>query len=232
MRALQRHEEDSVKIVACYSESHWPFVRDHFLPSVPSGSELVLLKLPQDTLAGHYRDANRIRMANRKLEFLVRLCRAEKDTFFFSDVDARFYAPLPPMPDDCDIAAQDDGEGGLCSGSLYVRPSIDTELLFSRARSFLSQFGGHDQPAFGLALGCSSTTAVAKKLPHTFWSHGATENRIWEPGDPLPDPPDGIVVHQANWCLGVENKMALLAEVHRRVSARAVVKAVVSHAGE
>lgn len=56
-------------------------------------------------------------------------------------------------------------------------------------------------------------------LPAYVWNPGLSRPRVWRPGDPL-RVPRRILVHHANYTVGVDNKLAQLAEVDRIVAAR------------
>jgi hypothetical protein len=56
-------------------------------------------------------------------------------------------------------------------------------------------------------------------LPAHVWNPGLSRPRVWNPGDPL-RVPRTIHVHHANYAIGVDNKLAQLAEVDRIVVAR------------
>ena len=58
------------------------------------------------------------------------------------------------------------------------------------------------------------------RLPTTFWTHGlVTGQRFIDDVSKLPDPPEGILVHHANYCITTECKVNLINEIKRRVSA-------------
>jgi hypothetical protein len=56
-------------------------------------------------------------------------------------------------------------------------------------------------------------------LPRTVWSPGLSHPGVWTPGGRL-DVPDGILVHHANFCVGVDDKLAQLAAVDAIVTGR------------
>ncbi len=56
-------------------------------------------------------------------------------------------------------------------------------------------------------------------LPNTFMSGGTLTGRPWKPGISLPVP-QGIILHHANWTIGIENKIAQLRLVRQTVESR------------
>jgi len=212
------------KVLACYSDSHIVFLDRHFLPSLPATASVELFHMDQVCETGAYTDARWCDMASRLLEIKGHAITFGTAPFFVSDVDARFYdhinIDLGTMLDTtgADLLMQDDGAGGMCSGSFFVKPSKRVAQVFFDAINLLPKHNGHDQPALNEAL-ANHPEVKATKLPSRYWSQGATTGKVWNPGDPV-DPPNDIVVHQANWCIGIENKLSLLDEVRRTVEAR------------
>lgn len=211
-----------MKVLACYSKSHIPFLSHHFLPTLPLNMHAELVHIEQSCRTGVYTDPTWGGMAARTLTIKGAVIAGECHEdggypIFVSDVDARFFDPLLAKDleglweaSEADLLMQDDGAGGLCSGSFLASPSPRLANIFHEAAALVPEFGGHDQPALGEALKRHPEIKV-EKLPPRYWSHGASTGKLWEPGQPLPaTPPADLAIHQANWCIGIENKLALL----------------------
>jgi len=54
-------------------------------------------------------------------------------------------------------------------------------------------------------------------LPTSFFGGGTFTGRIWTPGENIPIPPNPVM-HHANFCLGVESKVKMMALVKEKVS--------------
>jgi hypothetical protein len=225
-RATEDEErEATMKIFSCYSDSHIVFLGKHFLPSVHPDNHVELVHMEQDC-SGVYTDDKWGKMAERMLRLKGQaiLAKAGTPPFYVSDVDARFYGDVNVSVDmmqelgSPDLLMQDDGEGGLCSGSFVVVPCPRVAEVFFDAIKLLPKHNGHDQPALNEAL-ANHSDVKAVKLPPSYWSHGAATGKKWELGMEV-YPPADIVVHQANWCVGIENKLALLDQVKGIVEAR------------
>jgi hypothetical protein len=55
------------------------------------------------------------------------------------------------------------------------------------------------------------------RLPETFWTHGlATGVRFIDDLDSLPNPPEGMLLHHANYAMETKVKIALIEEIRRR----------------
>lgn len=213
-----------MKILACYSDSHIVFLERHFLPSIPTYTSVELVHMEQVCPSGVYTDPLWGSMAARMLAIKASALVSHLETLFISDVDVRFYGDLASdlarmfLDTDADMLMQDDGVGGLCSGSFAAIPGAKVADVLSDAIKLLPKHNGHDQPALNEALANHPEVKVAK-LPPRYWSHGAATGKQWEPGMKV-DPPADIVVHQANWCIGIERKLALLDQVKRIVEER------------
>ncbi|MBW2313586.1 MAG: hypothetical protein JRH10_05280 [Deltaproteobacteria bacterium] len=91
------------------------------------------------------------------------------------------------------------------------------------------EFLGLDTPDFDERFPLNETTQAALEaepdalrwglLPETYWVP-YDGGRHWRPGDPL-RPPPGLVLHHANWTIGVAHKLAQLREAERALAAGA-----------
>lgn len=64
---------------------------------------------------------------------------------------------------------------------------------------------------------------VKTLAPDRFWNLGAAPDLVrcpWQPGDLVPEPPEGMAMMHGNFTIGVENKLALLEAVRLKVAAR------------
>lgn len=213
-----------MKIYACYSPSHKRLLQDHFLPSLPSDLEPHLLELTAQHGSGVFHEDGFSEACREKLAYLCEALAENMngEPFLFSDVDVRFYSgklahTLLASVNTVDIAFQNDGPGGCCTGFMVVRPNKSTESLFDKA--WLRTGGVWDDQQITAQVLRETGFRSYLKLPNTFWTYGLQEGKRWEPGMRL-NPPDGILMHHGNWTLGLENKDRLLKEVLSIVSRR------------
>jgi hypothetical protein len=142
------------------------------------------------------------------------------------------------------VAQRDSGSGILCAGFFALRGNdrtlalwhavrktlLDTNarneqdilnhLLRGKYRNWLARFDALVSGLRGRSTvylsGLRNRFGVTwNYLPKTFFSPGIYD-RCWEPGMDF-EVPSGIVLHHANWTVGVENKKAQLEYVRRRV---------------
>ena len=208
-----------MKIFSCYTRTHQRFLDQHFKPSIPKGMRLVMKRFPQVTATGSFAEEGAAKTFAKKVELVIEACRTEREPFVYSDCDVRFYGPvekdLLAQLGDHDIAFQDDGEGGACAGFFIVKPSPHMHQFFrdvlARARGVRS-----DQDAMNEILEHSGIRWTM--LSRRYYTVGQ-EGHHWTPGMEV-HPPRDILVHHANWTVGVENKLALLRLVRKAPKAR------------
>lgn len=204
-----------MKLVACYTDSHLPLLEQHFLPSLarhmPAGCSLSLHRMPQRCEGGEYGADGWADAMGLKVDLLMSLALSERDPFIYSDVDVRFYGDCftdaREMLGDDDLACQND-RVSLSAGFFVVHPGrADTVRLFQRTRELLAD-EGREQPALNRAIAEAGAHLKVKALPDRYWTHGRIDG-VWD-GAADVHPPADLLVHHANWCVGVERKLALL----------------------
>jgi hypothetical protein len=216
-----------MQVLTCYTDSHIHLLERHYLPSLPPGCEVHLLHLPQDCPTGQYKSVGWAETVGKRLLAVKDMCdRGERFAVF--DADMRFYSAsiADGWPGPEDIIAQDEGPAGLCAGLMFIRPSPTVRELLVHAIA-LVESAGDDQIALNIALGRLGKEAVVTtaRLPETYWNYGHQLRRcgqtcsLWRPGI-VPNPPAGMLVHHANWVLGIEHKLAMLDEVRTCMSRR------------
>jgi hypothetical protein len=213
-----------MKIFACHTPSHADLLAEHFLPSLPAELKcnLVLRALPQEG-SGEFDTAGFHATCLRKVEFILESLAKETEPFIFSDVDVRFYGPvgddLARLLGDADMAFQWDGPRGLeCSGFMVLRPSAKLLKFWQGVRDLMVECVILDQDSLHRRLvvdtikreqdGGDITWDI---LPERYWTFGSNDKH-WTPGQPV-NPPADLLMHHANWTVGVENKIALLEAV-------------------
>jgi hypothetical protein len=200
------------RIYACYSDSHRPLLEKHFLPSVPSGFDLVLRRVPQECSSGVYLNEGWGRAMAAKTMMILDALKIEKQTFVVSDVDVRFYSFKPEdvrtFDIECyaDVLFQND-EGMSCPGFMLVHPGQLTEQLFRLVLDNIPRYNSEQAALNYHALPemKANTSIRCDLLPKDrFWTKG-NSNKI--------TPPPTLAVHHANWCSGIANKLLLLSNV-------------------
>lgn len=207
-----------MKILAYCTPTHLPLLNRHFLPSIPDGFKFVVEQGPQECPTGVYRSEGFGLSMKRKFALIRNAADPANsiDPFIYSDVDARFYGLTPQKATadlgDYDVAFQCDHWRCFvaCTGFMVIRPC---KRVIDWADKVIALCDKHNDDQAAAAEAMSESHLAWKFLPREYWTHGADETQ-WFPG--RLKPPQGIVVHHANWVMGVERKMALLDEVKEK----------------
>lgn len=221
-----------MKLFACHTPSHLPLLKDHFLPSVEPEFGRAILDHRNTPKIDQPEEFNvRVRELSAqdecdfgtsgfrqacvdKVHFLREVLAHETEPFVFSDVDVRFYGPvvddLLKCLGDADMACQWDGPyGGECTGFMVIRPNDRTRALWTMVQDCMHKTGLMDQDALHSVLISHLRHDVAVEiLPERYWTFGRNDQH-WQPGMPV-NPPADMLVHHANWTVGVPNKLRLL----------------------
>lgn len=200
-----------MRIYASYSDSHRLLLERHFLPSIPPGFDVVLRKHKQLCPSGVFNSNGWDAAMEEKVRFRLDAIENETEPFILCDVDIRFYnfgvGEALAWAASADLLCQDDG-AELCSGFMILRRSPLVRDLFLRVLSTLRNVG-REQPALNVAIQ-SMFAFRAGKLPRDrFWTAGLVDG-VWDGQAPITPPAPSMVMHHANWAMGVERKLAML----------------------
>ena len=223
-----------MKLYAFATPSHRHLVEDHFLPSLPTSIEHHVKWVSQfqnkmcDESSGRYDEDGFNQTVKKKIEHIILIIQDSMHMrpFIYSDVDVRFYHGANLIKSvkhglvDQDIVFQHDGPGGMCTGFMVIKPNTYTLALFKRVLSLMNERADlEDQKAMNMILASAKEEFGLRwgVLPTAlFWTHGSEKGTIWEPDMPL-NPPLALVMHHANWALGVPHKRALLEAVRAKI---------------
>lgn len=224
-----------IPLYCVYTASHAPLFDDWFLPSLASTDAFDLRAARCDgTNGGSYREPAWSRAILTKSDVILTAIRENPDRpFVYSDVDVQFFRPaagsLLKALANHDIAMQqDDRAGMLCTGFFVARGSDRLLELWQRVRAAATA-EGRDQRAFQELVREEDAVRITR-LPEVFFGAGLgirqppdydaeASFRLWEPGNPIEIPED-IIMHHANWTIGLERKIAQLEYVASIVHAR------------
>jgi hypothetical protein len=179
--------------------------------------DVVCRQFPQRSVTGGYGTDGFNATCMDKVDLILGAIEREREPFLYSDVDVRFYGRVVDDLMAClgadDMACQWDGQGGMCAGFMVIRPSERTAAFWRRVREVMvGDPSIHDQDVMNaLRAMRGEGDAFIVALPSRYWTAGLS-GVIWESGMPV-SPPADLLVHHANWTIGVANKLALLEEV-------------------
>jgi len=203
-----------MKIYTAHSDSHNQLYQQFFLPTLPQDLELNSHLIPQECDTANFKDRGWSQTCYRKTKIFLQACDENpKDIFIFSDVDVQFFCSsivddLLKELLDHDIACQyDTGYLPYCSGFFVCKVNNRTKDLFYKISKL---YIDEDQTSLNYHI----KTCNAKFLSHRFYTVAQNIGTVWNGQDF--DIPRDILIHHANWVVGVQNKISLLKLVREK----------------
>jgi len=204
-----------------YSESHKDIYENYLLKSLRKngkGFTLHVKKAEQKTKTGSFYDAGFNSAMKDKIKLILNAINANKDDWFvFADCDIQFLQPLYDdlnsyKDNDVDIIAQSD-LGTLCAGFFMAKANNRIQNLMQIIYDNIESFH-NDQ----VALNNYKDMVNYKLLDSDKYFTIANVNggNVWN-GETDLILPSNIIMHHANFTVGVENKIKLLNFVKDRL---------------
>lgn len=208
-----------MKLYTCYSDSHKILFDNYFYPSLPEDVDLVVTHL-QQIGDGSYKNSGWRLSMMEKVKVILRALD-ENDYFIWSDCDVQFFGPIVDTLlselGDFELACQNDSRGLYCAGFFICKSTPNTKKLFRNIFEIMlkeSSLDDDQEQLNKLIKNCKG-----KFLSNRFWTVGVSleENSrslvCWSDQDF--EIPQNILVHHANWTVGIENKIKLLEMVRK-----------------
>lgn len=233
-----------MRLYSFFTPSHKIFVDEWFIPSLKDDYELILEAYPQVCPQAQFMTDGWLETICYKIDLIIRAIGENYNkVFVHSDVDIQFFQPTKPvileLIKNKDLIIQlESHRGTVCPGFMAIRGNERTLKLWKDIKSQVTtQSKKHDQDILNdllvghklrllRYLGIKNYSLYPNSygikwlyLPVEFFSRGAVSNKIWEPGQKI-DVPENIILHHANWTLGVDNKIAMLIYVKNTVENR------------
>ena len=216
-----------MKLITFFSKSHACLYKK-FMNTFPYDEDvdLIVRYMPQEC-DGNYDtwNENWMKTMYRKVQYIIDYLDELKngELLIHADIDIVFYKSFAKdlrklMSDsEDDIMFQNDGNT-LCMGFFVVRKSDEIVRLFNTVYERMKDYE-HDQDAMNKILPTSNIQYG--KLPERYFSYGPLNGlKRWTPECEYVNVPHDIVMHHANWTVGVDNKLKLIEQVKRIISHR------------
>lgn len=221
-----------MKLFTSYTDSHIPMMEEFFLPTLPTGIELVKYHVP-NIFGGNMVGKDWRKIAIARWEWLVdELNKQEKGSIvLFTDVDIQWFDPdfvskVPELLGDNDAAYQHDLIREACCGFHIIRCSEQSIAFYELVKNELKRkdFGGlQDQLALNELLP-SGIIRYCLLPAHVVWTtrreHGGCFasgiDSIFGYGEPDRHTfvvPNDIMVHHSNWNTNIVTKTEVLHRV-------------------
>jgi hypothetical protein len=211
-----------IPLYSLFTPSHRVLKEGYFEPTLPPDVELDLRFIDMEG-PGFIQDPSWRRAIICKVELILEaLDRHLGDVFAYTDVDVQFFGSFAAAFDRAlshhDLIFQTDAPGpALCAGFFFCRANEITRAFWRQvlAEVRATEAREDDQQvarrlvwkAPGLRFAC---------LPPVFFGGGTLTGRGWKPGDTL-QIPGGLLMHHANFTVGIENKIRQLDYVRELV---------------
>jgi len=204
-----------MKIYTAYSNSHKVFLPwFNTIKNVEPNITPIFCELDQKCPTGEFSSEGWNDTTKEKLEFILDIVKTDTNEYFiFSDIDVQFFKPVWNLGEKAlsnyDIVFQNDYYGAQCTGFFYCKNNSKTKQLFEEALKIHNQHRD-DQTSIQAALRIVPEIKHAL-LPKEYFTLGMFYDH-WH-GQPIFKIPQNIIVHHANWVMGVDNKLKLLEAV-------------------
>ncbi len=219
--------QDKIKMYAIYTPTHQTFVENWFLPSIKDDYEVILEKHDQLSSTGAFAKEGWRETMLFKIDVVIRGIRENWNKIFIhSDVDIQFFKPtkeiIVALMHDKDMAIQlnNPKNGEMCAGFFACRgnqKNLDLWLEIRRRltdKKYLEKNPKtHDQAELNRLV-------RNENVYHLKWDYLPIEFYCprggWNPGRAL-DIPNNLIMHHANWTIGIKNKLSQLEYVKSHV---------------
>lgn len=214
----------TIKFCTFFSESHKVFYK-LFMNSFPyeNDVDLIVRYLPQECSGNYNQDDWNLTM-KKKVKFIVDYLSTLKDGEYLihSDIDVVFYKPFKNNILDLiktsnnDILFQNDG-CALCMGFFVCNNNPEILKLMTYIYENLDNFE-NDQVALNVLI--RNTNIKFGVLPLNYYCFGPLNKmNNWNPNykEEIFVPSD-IILHHANWTIGVENKLKLIQTIKKKLN--------------
>ena len=203
-----------MRIYTAFSETHKIFLPwFNTIKDVETNVDPVYFVLEQQCPTGEFASEGWNAATAQKLEKILGIFDDTTDTsdyFVFSDVDVQFFKPIYELGKKAlsnhDIVFQNDYYGAQCTGFFYCKKNKNTKKLFQRALE-TNHLHRDDQTSVQSVLREFPEVKHAL-LPKEFFTYGMYYDH-WHKQEHF-FVPRNMVMHHANWVMGVNNKIELL----------------------
>lgn len=207
----------SLKIYTFYTDSHKELLNNYFITSLKKTNknlDLVVKKFEQKCTKGDYMSIGWHETMTNKVDYILEGIKENwGGLFIHADCDIQFFGPIKEdvinQLGNKDLAAQDDG-GEMCCGFFVCRSNERTKNLFENVKKQINNNYNDQQATNKLAKKYIS----CKYLDEKYYSiYRSTDKKRWEKSMQINNIPKNILIHHANWTVGIENKIELMNRV-------------------
>lgn len=212
-----------MKLLTFYSNSHSEMYARYFLPSYWENlvhHRLIAKQIEQLSVNGEYETPGFDLTMLKKINLIIdNINIKDGEPFTYADCDVQFFGDASYDLGDNDILFQNDFlPNNYCAGFFIAKQNQAVLDFFVTVRDKLMQkMNGviHDQTVINELLHNGYPIKAGMLPTDKYWTAAfATNGALWNGQDIAV--PAGIVMHHANFTIGIQNKMALLEQVKNK----------------
>lgn len=214
-----QRKPEKLNLYTFYSKSHAVLKDDWFAPSIQRINDNlnVTIRFIDQLGNGNYGTKEFNRTMLDKIDLIDDAIKENwGGIFVYADIDIQFFRPfsniIREMLKKYDmVIAKDSPQGTCCAGFFAARANRQVQKLWRNVRQLAMRTPARDdQWALNSFLRKTHPCPVSwTYLPKEFFGGGTLTGKNWEPGKSLPVP-HNIIMHHANWTVGLPNKIAQL----------------------
>ncbi len=220
-----------IKVLTTFTPSHRCMFNECFLPSLRKADKknvfaVFISEMQQISPTMNYGTQDFRTTTAEKLKILIATIKANKGKhIIYSDPDVQFFDGFAEdvlgyldNNSEVDAFCQNDyprhpTQVSLCTGFMVLKCNDRLQNVFEKSLQNIDRFR-HDQDAFNFFREGFKWRVLPEEKYYTVAYN--TGNAVWN-GEKYDNIPKTILMHHANWTVGVENKLNLLDYIKREV---------------
>lgn len=211
-----------MKVYTFFTETH-KVLLPIFLNSFPfeDGFDLEIKYFPQECQSGNFESNGWDKTMRKKIEYILYSLDKtnENDFFVHSDIDIQFFGNIKNdllkliNESNKDILFQDDNNI-MCMGFFICKKNNRTLNFFNK---ILSDLHNHKNDQIAVNYHLNYMDISYDKLPNRYYTIGLN-HKLWNGESINFEIPSDILMHHANYTIGVENKIKLLNIIKQKLT--------------
>lgn len=213
-----------IKMYALYTPSHKILVDKFFLPSIKDNFELIIDEFKQLCPTAEFNSKGWNTTMLDKVDVIINAIKENMGKIFiFSDVDIIFIQPveneIKKLMQTYEFVIQKSSEKltNCCTGFFAIIGNEKNLQLWTNIKAFMLKNPKlSEEDALNLFIRTGKLKNLKwSQLPKEYNTGGMFTATRWTPGHEL-QLPENILLHHANWTVGIENKIKQLEYVLKR----------------
>lgn len=208
-------------LISFYTPSHKVLYTDYFIKSfnefdLADNFNLIVEQFKQESSSASYMSDGWNTTMMRKVELILSTIEKNPEKIFiYADIDIQFFNSFNPEEflgkNDIVIQQNRIDQRYACAGFFIARANSKTKNLWQQVLNrMLSNPNLDDQVPLNLILNENKNNIIWDLLPIEFFNPALTNGpQVWIPTQQL-ILPKAIILHHANWTIGLNNKIKQL----------------------